>query len=152
MLSCLFEQVQAARGDAYLEAALADLNQASELDDRKPADQPRDDDLWHQKGAVLHRLKDFQAALPCFETLVRLDPSHAMGWNYVGLCRAQLGDVGLALGAYERAASLDPKFKEAWVNLAQLHKEVGAGCALLCMRLLSCLTLGDGGLYLYYSC
>lgn len=117
-------QVQAARGEAFLGAALADLDQAAALDALKPTGVDRDDDLWHQRGAVLHRAKDYAAALVCFETFVRLDPAHAVGWNFVGLCRAQLGDVGLALGAYERAAALNPSFKEAWANLAQLHKEV----------------------------
>ena len=76
--------MQAARGDAFLGAALADLDQAASLDARKPTNEARDDDLWHQKGPVLHRLKDFAAALACFETFVRLDPSHAVGWNFVG--------------------------------------------------------------------
>ena len=32
-----------------------------------------------------------------------------------------------ALVAYENAVKLDPKFKEAYVNLAQLHREAGKG-------------------------
>mmetsp|Transcript_69499 Transcript_69499/g.139865 ORF Transcript_69499/g.139865 Transcript_69499/m.139865 type:complete len:343 (+) Transcript_69499:248-1276(+) len=62
---------------------------------------------------------------------VKVEPGHAIGWNYVGLCRAQLGDTALAFKAYERAIALDRKFKEAWVNLAQLKRECGAGQAAL---------------------
>jgi Tfp pilus assembly protein PilF len=44
------------------------------------------------------------------------EPNHSIGWNYVGLCRAQLGDVDLALRAHERAVAIEPDFKEAWVS------------------------------------
>ena len=55
------------------------------------------------------------------------EPGSSIGWNYLGLCYIQLGDVPEALAAYQNAVKLDPKFKEAYVNLAQLHREAGKG-------------------------
>ena len=54
---------------------------------------PRDADILHQRGSVLHRLGEFKLAAAEFEAFVRREPGHAVGWNYVGLCRAQLGDL-----------------------------------------------------------
>ena len=96
-------QTQAARGDQYLAAALADINQAEKLDKAAVAASPSsssssafglsDPDIWHQRGTVLHRLKDFKAGAKDFERFVAVEADHAIGWNYVGLCRSQLGDL-----------------------------------------------------------
>ena len=134
-------QVQAARGgEVYLRAALADLDKALELD---PGVNPgaaggtapgglrarllADADIRSQRGSVLHRLKDFKLAILEFDLFVLQEPASAVGWNYVGLCRAQLGDLDLAFGAYRHALELDPKFKEAKINEAQLLREAGDG-------------------------
>ena len=81
-----------------------------------------DVDIWHQRGTVLHKMKDFEKAAADFERFVASEPGSAIGWNYVGLCRSQLGELAVAFAAYERATTLDPAFKEAWLNLAQLHR------------------------------
>jgi len=52
-------------------------------------------------------------ALVDFETFLKLEPNNALGHNYVGLCRAQLGDYEIALQAYKSSIKLDPKFREA---------------------------------------
>ena len=89
-------QVQMARGEAYLRTALDDINQAEKLS------QGRDPDIYHQRGVVWHKLKDFRRALVDFERHVKAEPKEAVGWNYVGLCAAQLGDGENAIKAYEK--------------------------------------------------
>ena len=85
-------QVQAARGEPYLRAALQDLNQAKALDIQKSTRNNSrnsssssssvivklnevvvvaDPDILHQRGSVLHRLKEFGEAVIEFDQFVK---------------------------------------------------------------------------------
>ena len=75
----------------------------------------------------------YRRALSDFERVVALAPKHAVGWNFVGLCAAQLGDVKRAQAGYARATALDPRFKEAWANGAQLARDAGDAARALAL-------------------
>uniref|UniRef100_A0A7S2SK19 Protein O-GlcNAc transferase n=1 Tax=Rhizochromulina marina TaxID=1034831 RepID=A0A7S2SK19_9STRA len=114
-------QVQAARGDEFLSHALNDITQAEVLA------KGGDPDIYHQRGMIYHRLKDFRSGAKDFRRCLAANELEPVTWNSLGLCLAQLGDVEDAVAAYKRAVELKAEFKEAWLNLAQLHKDAGNG-------------------------
>lgn len=73
----------------------------------------RDEDIIHQRGAILHRMLRYNDALLEFESFIKLDPKNAIGHNYIGLCRAQLGDYQIAIQAYKTSIKCDENFREA---------------------------------------
>ena len=70
---------------------------------------------------------NFSKAAADLRRFLTAEDNNAVAWNLSGLCEAQLGNLKAAFRAYERATALDAAFKEAWLNLAQLHRESGAG-------------------------
>jgi len=108
-------QTRAALGD--LKEALHDLNQAATL-------QP-DLEVYHQRGLVFFKLKDYRRAAKDFRAVTALDASHKLSWNHLGLCLNALGDSSAALASYRRALEIDPEFKEAYSNMAQSYKDYG---------------------------
>eukprot|EP01121_Diplochlamys_sp_Union-15-3_P015540 TRINITY_DN5160_c0_g1_i1.p1 TRINITY_DN5160_c0_g1~~TRINITY_DN5160_c0_g1_i1.p1 ORF type:complete len:698 (-),score=134.14 TRINITY_DN5160_c0_g1_i1:20-2113(-) len=108
-------QAKAARG---LESdAISDLTQASKLH--------RDHEVFHQRGLVYYRLKNYKRALKDFEEATKIDHSNKLTWNHLGLCFNAIGKPKEAIEAHMKAISLDKDFKEAWTNLAQAYKDWG---------------------------
>lgn len=75
---------------------------------------------------IYQKERDLQRAVKELEASVRLDSKSVSAWNHLGLCRTGLGDIEAGCEAYRRAITLDEKHLEAWFNMAQAHKEVGA--------------------------
>ena len=65
-------------------------------------------------------LQDFNQALSSGQ-FARMPPLY----NYIGMCEGQIGNTTSSLEAHRMALEFDPKFKEAKLNYAQIHKDLG---------------------------
>ncbi|THB70910.1 MAG: tetratricopeptide repeat protein, partial [Desulfovibrio sp.] len=88
----------AVRGDT--QAALADFEQALELDPDKAA-------YWYDRGVLRKESGDLQGALEDLTRAVDLDSSHALAHMERASCLQRLGDSGAAAQDRERLAELD---------------------------------------------
>lgn len=120
-----------------LEDALRDLDAAVAIEEQGASD--FDADLYHQRGAVHHRLQDYRTAAQDFALALRRDregprasqrprAEAARTWNMRGLCEAQLGLVGCH-DAFARSLELDATSRETWLNLGQAARDRGDGDA-----------------------
>ena len=92
-----------------------------------------DADTVYQMAMLLQKQKDFKAALEKFNKVVEMKEDHCMAWNFVGLCRNNIGQHEYACEAYDKCLALKPSFKEAWINKGQAWRELGQGDkALMC--------------------
>lgn len=69
-------------------------------------------------GAALQAQGRFQEALACFEWVLAINASTAMGWHNRGCVLGSLGRWEEAIGSYNRALELDPDYADAWHNKA----------------------------------
>jgi len=83
---------------------------------------------WMSLGVTLlsrdgHGDEDAEAALQCFERVVRLDPSNGDGYNSLGVTMIRLGKKLEAEEMINRAVQLKPNLDSAWHNLARIYIE-----------------------------
>jgi tetratricopeptide (TPR) repeat protein len=109
-------QTRAAKGQ--VKTAIKDLSRAIAL-------QPDDGDTYNQRGLVYHQTRNYTRALADFRAAQARGVETAALWNYIGMCEGQLGHVVPSLQAHEKALRLQSPFKEAQLNIALMHKEVG---------------------------
>lgn len=74
--------------------------------------------LWNLKGASYMGLKQFDAAIICFQNGIELNPDYAVVHNNLGNALIAIGRRAYALESYQKAFMLDPKLVEAGRNLA----------------------------------
>jgi len=102
-----------------------------------------DPDAYNQLGNMLYQSKFYRAALDegflrCLQAFGNptSDESGELGtliggggvsgiYNMVGLCNTSLGDYEEGKKAFATCLSIEANFKEAWVNLGQLHRDYG---------------------------
>jgi tetratricopeptide (TPR) repeat protein len=113
-------QTRAAKGQ--VRTAIKDLSRALAL-------QPDDGDTYNQRGLVYHQTRNYTRALADFRAARAKGVETAALWNYIGMCEGQLGHVVPSLQAHEKALRLQSPFKEAQLNIALMHKEVGSWVA-----------------------
>ena len=63
-----------------------------------------------RQGQEAFQRKDFKAAIPAFQTVLRHDPGHPAANAYMGMILAQAGHVDAALEALDRALARTPNF------------------------------------------
>ncbi len=84
---------------------------------------PEPDDLrvWEMlaAGAALQTQGRFQDALVCFERVLAINGSSAMGWYNRGCVLGNVGGWEEAVRSYNRALEIDPDDGDAWHNKAQ---------------------------------
>ena len=68
------------------------------------------------KAEVAFYAEEYEKALQFIETILKLDPDDARGWNFKGAVMANLGDIDHALESIEKAISLMPEFAKAHSN------------------------------------
>jgi tetratricopeptide (TPR) repeat protein len=108
-------QTRAARG--YDAEAIDDFSRAVNLQ--------KDHEVYHQRGLVYYKQKNFKRALDDFKEATKFDHSNKLTWNHMGLCFNAIGNCKEAVEAHMKAISLDRTFKEAWANMAQAYKDWG---------------------------
>ncbi|GMH64048.1 hypothetical protein TL16_g03875 [Triparma laevis f. inornata] len=102
-----------------------------------------DPDAYNQLGNMLYQSKIYRAALDegflrCLQALGNpsSDENGEFGsliggggisgiYNMVGLCYTSLGDYEEGKKAFATCLRIEANFKEAWVNLGQLHRDYG---------------------------
>jgi len=98
----------AIRGDTELAVDL--IARAIRVDGRNPA-------AHNDLGVVLKRLRQWGAALSCFDRAIERDPAFAEAWNNRGNVLRELNELQSAIDSYHRAIGLSPRYAEAQHNL-----------------------------------
>jgi tetratricopeptide (TPR) repeat protein len=80
-------------------------------------------DPWLQRGSAHIAQQQWQAALDCFQEVVRLEPAHAMAHATIGNLTRQLGNADAALAAYDRAIAVRPDYAEVHYNRGTLLQQ-----------------------------
>lgn len=85
-----------------------------------------DPDIKYQRGLILYQMKNYRRALKDFNIAAGGDVlQKASLYNYIGMCEGQVGCSQASLDAHLKALQIDPNFKEAKLNFAQIHKDLG---------------------------
>jgi Flp pilus assembly protein TadD len=71
-------------------------------------------DVLRQSGRCAH-------AIPHYQVVVRLRPTHRDAMTNLGICLAQTGRLEEAEGAFRRTLEIDPTFARAYTNLGALE-------------------------------
>jgi tetratricopeptide (TPR) repeat protein len=103
-------------------SAIQPLEKALEL---KRKDNRNDPDLYRALGQSHMLLKDYDKALPYFETLVRVQMNVAVNFYLLGVTYANLNRAEAASEAFQKAVKLDPKDADSWYNLGIAHFRAG---------------------------
>jgi Flp pilus assembly protein TadD len=110
-------ELTAQQDDSSLEALLQGLRQSiaglSQVDQTTEERYLRAQQLAGQERAA--------EAIALLEELVRLEPTHALAWNDLGVLSYQAGDLNRSLAAHEQANRLEPKNPVFGNNLANLY-------------------------------
>jgi tetratricopeptide (TPR) repeat protein len=85
-----------------------------------------DPDIKYQRGLILYQMKNYRRALKDFNIAAVGDVQQkASLYNYIGMCEGQVGCSQASLAAHLKALQIEPNFKEAKLNFAQIHKDLG---------------------------
>jgi superkiller protein 3 len=99
-------------------AAIQPLEKAMEL---KRKENRNDPDLYRAIGQSLMLIKDYEKALPYFETLARVQMNVAANFYMLGVTYANLNRAEEASEAFQKAVKLDPKDSDSWYYLGVAH-------------------------------
>ncbi len=86
---------EAAMTFAYKQA-IADLDKVLEMDDRLVY-------AWYNKGCIYYAIKDYTAALQCFNEATKLNPEFGDAWYNKGVAYLRLGNKAEAKSCLSRA-------------------------------------------------
>ena len=85
-----------------------------------------DPDIKYQRGLIYYQMKNYRRALKDFNQAALDDFSQKANlFNYIGMCEGQIGSCISSLQSHKKALDIDPTFKEAMLNFAQIHKNLG---------------------------
>jgi tetratricopeptide (TPR) repeat protein len=99
-------------------SAIQPLEKALEL---KRVANRNDPDLYRALGQSHMLLKNYDKAIPYFETLVRVQMNVAANYYLLGVTYANLNRSEEASGAFQKAVKLDPKDGDSWYYLGVAH-------------------------------
>jgi tetratricopeptide (TPR) repeat protein len=106
-----------ANGGQYGEAVKA-LDRAIELN-------PKDTEVWNNRGIVLSLLKRNKEAIWSFEKATSIDPRNAEAWYNRGMVFCSLERYEDAIVSLEKALEIDPQSAIAWHNKGVALKHLG---------------------------
>lgn len=101
-----------------IERALADLNEAVELD-------PTASRLFSQRGQLRERAGDVALAIDDYSRAIELDPGYSQAISHRAIAIARTGDVERGIQELSRAITISPHFAEAWYNRGILRAQSG---------------------------
>src|SRR5262245_29870206 len=99
-------------------SAIQPLEKALEL---KRKENRNDPDLYRGIGQAHMMLKNYDKALPYFETLVRIQMNVAAKYYLLGVTYANLNRAEDASNAFQKSVKLDPKDSGSWYYLGVAH-------------------------------
>jgi len=76
---------------------------------------------WYHKGINLERSKKYEAAIKCYEKLLRFDRNNADAWAHLGDCHRITGKYKKAIQNYQKAKMLDPSM-DVWYHLGYCYR------------------------------
>ncbi|HKE02946.1 MAG TPA: tetratricopeptide repeat protein [Blastocatellia bacterium] len=103
-------------------SAIQPLEKALEL---KRKENRNDPDLYRGLGQSHMMLKNYEKALPYFETLVRIQMNVAANYYLLGVTYANLNRAEEASDAFQKSVKLDPKDSDSWYYLGVAHFRAG---------------------------
>lgn len=106
-----------ASGGQYEEAVKA-LDKAIELN-------PKDSEVWNNRGIVLFFLKKSKEAIWSFERSTTIDPRNAEAWYNRGIVLCSLERYEDAVVSLEKALEIDPQSAIVWHNKGVALKHLG---------------------------
>ncbi|MEO5699100.1 MAG: tetratricopeptide repeat protein, partial [Casimicrobiaceae bacterium] len=86
---------------------------------------PLDPGARYLMAEVLEARGDVAAATASVAEAVRLSPSFAQGWFYLGILEGEQGHHDAAARAFEALVRLDPRHARAWNNLGNARRSLG---------------------------
>ena len=90
----------------------------------KAASLQKDHEVFHQRGLIYYKLKNYRKALTDFQESLKYEDNY-LSFNHLGLCYNALGQPKEAMSCFDKALDKAPSFKESWANLGQSYKDVG---------------------------
>jgi tetratricopeptide (TPR) repeat protein len=106
---------------AEVELLRRELAAALQLYEGLVAEFPDSPKLWSERGVCLHQLGHRDAAEASYQRAVDLDPDYVIGWNNLGVLRAQDPAAEATLATFRRAARGPRIPLTIRLNLALLH-------------------------------
>jgi tetratricopeptide (TPR) repeat protein len=101
--------------------AILELDRATRLTGAKGSDAP-----WYSKGAALVVLGQYEEAMACIDTALKINPRNEVAWVNKGNALVRMARPVDALRCYNSAIKVNPRYEVAWNNkgnaLARLGK------------------------------
>ncbi len=77
--------------------------------------EPREPELWLEKGRALASMNEFTRAIQCFDNVISMKPGAERAWISKGLAYHCMGDFEAAIACFDRAISITGgENYEAW--------------------------------------
>ncbi len=120
-LSAAIRRAQEAASQGDYAGAIGELDRAIRLGGERGSDAP-----WYSKGAALVVLGQYEEAMACIDTALKINPRNEVAWVNKGNALVRLGRTVDALRCYNSALKVNPRYEVAWNNkgnaLARLGK------------------------------
>jgi len=78
-----------------------------------------------QLGAYYYKSGQYEQAIGCFETALKINSLFHGIWFCLGCCYIQKEEYEKALGCFMRAVNLDPEDFESWNNISSIQIKLG---------------------------
>ena len=114
----LYERALAYEAERNLDALLADLNKAIEIN-------PVFVDAWYTRGRIYQGMGEYDRSIADLTEAIRLDAELYVGYNRRGLSHFYKDEADLALKDFDEAVRLRPDLEEAFFNRARVQGRAG---------------------------
>ncbi|MFH0904542.1 MAG: tetratricopeptide repeat protein [Methanobacteriota archaeon] len=71
-------------------------------------------DALFNKGRALHNSNKFNAALTCYDNVIRIDPEHSKTWRWKGFALRSLERFEEASRCFDKEIELEPDGDYTW--------------------------------------
>jgi WD40 repeat protein/cytochrome c-type biogenesis protein CcmH/NrfG len=81
---------------------------------------PGEEEVWYNKGIILHAQNKLDEAVAAFENQVRMDPDHKGAWYRKGNSLQKQGNLEETIRAFQKHIEVSPDHADAWSMLGDL--------------------------------
>lgn len=117
VVNVLLERASAAEESGENDAALAFLDQASEL-------APNYAEPWNRRASLAYKAEDYSGAINAIQETLKREPRHFGALAGLGLIYEELGQERSALQAFRAALAVNPHYESARRGVARLEPRV----------------------------